>query len=244
MTDTKQHIYPYGEPILLAVITAEDVAVHKTVLQTQIDSAKTNVAKIQQEVTKPGLTSGLMLELAQKLTTALQHEQDLIASLNELDQHQFPDAKGEFVFKAPKSVTGLLKIEAALKEAKAYAIKEARWVLEDDSANQVSRNHANTIIAKLEQTSQTTIPVVKQQRATGGVIQYPYHCTIAGRSVTITESIAKEMQDEYQTTGSLAKASSVLHRHGLINKEHIGKNAYSVTVKIVRHQKKSRAIIE
>lgn len=244
MTDTKQHAYPYGEPMLLAVITAEDIAAHKTVQQTRIDSAKADVAKIQQEIAEPGLTSESMLELAQKLTTALQHEQDLIASLNEFDRNQFPKAKEEFVFKAPKSVTGLLKIEEALKEAKACAIKEARLVLQDDSANQVLRNHANAIISELEQTDQLTRPVVKQQRATGGVIQYPYHCTIAGRSVTITESIAKEMQDEYQTTGSPAKASSILHRHGLINKEHIGKNAYSVTVKIVGHQKKPRAIIE
>ena len=207
MTDTKQHVDPYGEPMLLAVITAEDIAAHKTVQQTRIDSAKADVAKIQQEIAEPGLTSESMLELAQKLTSALQRERDLKASLSEFDRNQFPEAKEEFVFKAPKSVTGLLKIEAALKEAKAYAIKEARLVLEDDSANQVSRNHASTIIAKLEQTAQAMIPVVKQQRATGGVIQYPYYRTIAGRRVTITESIAKEMQEAYknhwQRQGSL-----------------------------------------
>lgn len=240
MTDIKQHNYPYGEPILLAVITAEDVAAHETVLQTQIDSAKSDVAKIQQRIAEPNLTSELMLELAQELTTVLQRREDLIVSLNELDQKQFPCAEEEFVFKAPKSVTGLLKIEAALKEAKTHAIKEAYLVLEDDSANQVSRNHARTIIAKLERTTQTAIPVVKRQRATGGVIQYPYHCTIAGKSVEIPESIAKEMQEVYKTTGSPKEASSILYKHGLINKEHIGKNAYSVTVKIVGHQKKSK----
>ena len=241
MTDTKQHTYPYGEPMLLAVITAEDVAAYKTVLQTQIDSVKADVAKIQQRIAEPNLTSELMLELAQELTTALQHQKDLITEFNELDREQFPYVEEGFVFKAPKSVTGLLKIEAALKEAKADAIKEAYLVLEDDRVgSQALRNHAMVIISKLERTAQTTIPAVKQHRATKGVIQYPYHCTIAGKSVRITESIAKEMQEAYKTTGSPKEASSILYKHGLIDKEHIGKNAYSVTVKIVGHQKKSR----
>ena len=240
MVDIKQHTYPYGEPILLAVITAQDVAAHQTALQTQIDSAKADVAKIRREIAEPSLTSELILELARKLTTALQHEKNLITELNELDRKQFPYVEEEFVFKAPKSVTGLLKIEAALKEAKAQVIKEAHLVLEDDRANQASRNHARIIISKLERTTQTTIPVAKQRRATGGVLQYPYHCTIAGKSVTITESIAKEMQEAYKTTGSPNKASSILYKHGLIDKEHLNKNAYSVPVKIVGHQKRSK----
>ena len=240
MTNTKQHTYPYGEPTLLAVITAQDVAAHQTVLQTQIDSAKAEVFKIQQEIAEPNLTSELILELARKLTTALQHEKNLTTELNELNQEQFPYVEEEFVFKAPKSVTGLLKIEATLKEAKEHAIKEAHLVLEDDRTSQASRNHARVIISKLERTAQSTIPVVKQWRATGGVIQYPYHCTIAGKSVSITESIAKEMQEAYKTSGSPNKASSILYKHGLIDKEHINKNAYSVTVKIVGHQKKSK----
>ena len=240
MTDTKQHVYPNGEPMLLAVITAEDIAAHKTVLQTQIDSAKVDVAQIKQRIAEPNLTAELMLALAQELTTVLQRQEGLIVSLNELDQQQFPHAEKKFVFKAPKSVTGLLKIEAALKEAKAHAVKKAHLVLENDRASQASRNHAEVIISELEGTAQTEIPFVKQRRATRGVIQYPYHCTIAGKSVTITESIAKEMQEAYKTTGSPTAASSILYNHGLIDKEHIGKNAFGVTVKIVGHQAKSK----